>query len=119
MGVMELSLLFGLFFEPDEPRRFACWRLRSFSLMIKRITSRWAAIRSRCISSRSASVMMWGDPGCGEAVLELLAMLWTSSSKTSWGKRSSSDRKEVALYSLLDSESEDRRGQLGKAQLLS
>src|SRR5690606_8818188 len=63
MGVMALSLLFGLFFEDDGEERFcffAACRRRSFSAM------RWRT-RSRCMAARWRSISRsWASSTCGD-----------------------------------------------------
>ena len=104
-------------------------RLRSFSLMICLTISRCMAIFSRSISRRSSAsctAVTW-RPGeaddCADGgvrglppLLVLDTLRASSSTKGSSGKRSSSERKELAGYSWSSSQSDDRRGHEGKAQ---
>lgn len=123
MGVMELSLLLGLFL--GLPRRccffiMACWRRRSFSVTIWRMNSRCIAARWRSASMSSTSWVMWAGDSMkpGDALPEL-DTLWASSSKGSERKRSSSERNEVARSWWSLSDRDERRGHEGKAQVAS
>lgn len=125
MVVRQAGLALGLFLGLlRRARRTVCRRL-SFSCLTWRMYSRCMVTLSRSIRSSSSSEMRGGETAAaaGEEVLDVLDVLETlrtSSSKASERKRSSSERNEVARgSSCSESDSDERRGHEGKAQLAS